>query len=527
MTTTAYRLLALGLTVAAASRPRDDAATATCLADPSATCDLKTPCAAGSFTRACLDSWVPFRTAHDRVTCCLDCCLQFFVKKYGLDANAARASQVVPELASAKASPKNSLLVAHNHEGTLPYASRRLTKRQNAWLGKHTKALGPELSLRCRGPACAADDRHETVSRLWSERRTGTPASQESGKGLEPGPVGAFAPGWVEMHFGDGCGAHSPQSPFGAYREVTLAALWRAARLGTMDKAHLSLVTSTDCDLPRADVSKRRQRGFVDERSLLEAPGVAAWFATNPNDHLLGAHPKLKAVPLGVQHRAKWSSLLNGREARNRSNLLACCCLSSHPVPSQSEAPGAPKPHSSFKTLDDALRKEFEDQSKMLSVEGLSFKYAREGWVGSVYGRIRRYAVVEALRKNGFGTCSHRGPPGTSRRPDQTTPLDAFASYLMESDFAVSPQGIGRACHREWEALSAGAIPLVDWDASPAMAELYAGLPVVRVKDWREVSPAFLKEELRRVLGAGRSVDMKKLYMPYWVARFTDHVESS
>ena len=167
MTTTPFRLLALCLSTVAASRPRDDAATATCLADPSATCDLTTPCAAGSFTRNCLDSWVPFRTAHDRVTCCLDCCLQFFVKKYGLDANAARAQRVVPELASQKAS-KYSLLVAHNHEGTLPYASRRLTKRQNAWLGKHTKALGPELSLRCRGPACAADDRHDTVSRLWS-----------------------------------------------------------------------------------------------------------------------------------------------------------------------------------------------------------------------------------------------------------------------------------------------------------------------------------------------------------------------
>ena len=170
-----------------------------------------------------------------------------------------------------------------------------------------------------RARVCAADDRHDTVSRLWSERRTGTPASPESGKGLEPGPVGDFAPGWVEMHFGDGCGAHSPQSPFGAYREITLAALWRAARLGTMDKARLALVTSTDCDLPRADVTKRRHRGFVDERSLLEAPGVAAWFATNPNDHLLGAHPKLKAVPLGVQHRGKWSSLFDGREARNRT----------------------------------------------------------------------------------------------------------------------------------------------------------------------------------------------------------------
>ena len=61
-------------------------------------------------------------------------------------------------------------------------------------------------------------------------------------------------------------------------------------RLGTMDKARLALVTSTDCDL-RAPTFQRRHRGFVDERSLLEAPGVAAWFATNPNDHLLGHIP--------------------------------------------------------------------------------------------------------------------------------------------------------------------------------------------------------------------------------------------
>ena len=104
------------------------------------------------------------------------------------------------------------------------------------------------------------------------------------------------------MHFEAGCGAHSPQSPFGAYREITLAALWRAARLGTMDKARLALVTSTD-STSRAPTLPRDATAVLLMNGLLEAPGVAAWFATNPNDHLLGAHPKLKAVPLGVQHR--------------------------------------------------------------------------------------------------------------------------------------------------------------------------------------------------------------------------------
>ena len=87
----------------------------------------------------------------------------------------------------------------------------------------------------------------------------------------------------------------------------------------------------------------------------------------------------------------------------------------------------------------------------------------------------------------------------------------------------VSPQGKGRACHREWEALSAGAIPLVDWDASRAMAELYEDMPVLRVRDWRAVTPAFLARELRRIV-ADPAIDLRKLYVPYWVARFTEHL---
>ena len=263
------------------------------------------------------------------------------------------------------------------------------------------------MSLRCRGPACAADDRHDTVSRLWSERRTGTPASQESGKGLEPGPVGDFAPGWVEMHFGDGCGAHSPQSPFGAYREVTLAALWRAARLGTMDKARLALVTSTDATCGRSQETPPR---FVDELSLLEAPGVAAWFATNPNDHLLGRTPSSRPCP---QESSTGQVVLSVKWSRSREpHEFVACCLSSRPVPSSIQR-CAPKPHASYKTLDDPL-KEFEDQSKMLSAEGYrSSTRARAGSVlcmdhTTLRRRQRHERLWEVLAPRAAGTSETR-----------------------------------------------------------------------------------------------------------------------
>ena len=72
------------------------------------------------------------------------------------------------------------------------------------------------------------------------------------------------------------------------------------------------------------------------------------------------------------------------------------------------------------------------------------------------------------LRTNGFGKCSHRGPPGTSRSPTRRR-RSIFASHLLESDFAVSPQGRAGLPPRVGGAVC-GAIPLGDWDASPAMA---------------------------------------------------------
>jgi hypothetical protein len=68
-------------------------------------------------------------------------------------------------------------------------------------------------------------------------------------------------------------------------------------------------------------------------------------------------------------------------------------------------------------------------------------------------------------------------------------------------------------------------VPIVDYDASPAMAKLYEGLPVVRVSDWRTVTPAFLESEWRRIQQRHHrgDLDLKKLYLPHWLFRLTEH----
>lgn len=312
-----------------ASWPCDDASTAACLEGGDAcgaTC--ATP---PSFTRRCLDSFVPFRTPYARVACCLRPCFAHHVKAYGLDANWRRFR------ATEGAAPGGmlDLLVAHDGESTLPFAPRRLSKVRNAWLNDRDpklrqaqSSLGPELRLDCRGDGCRAADRRDTEQRLWSVDRTGTPATKTGAPVLAAGDVGDLG-GWVEAHFPDGCGSHSRSQPFAAYREITLASLFHAAA----GDAELTLVTSTDCDLPHAPQKPLARDGFKGERSLLETAALRAWYTTNPSDHGGAAHAKLRAVPIGVANRAALLGSLDGREGLDRrARGLACCASPPRPL---------------------------------------------------------------------------------------------------------------------------------------------------------------------------------------------------
>jgi len=56
---------------------------------------------------------------------------------------------------------------------------------------------------------------------------------------------------------------------------------------------------------------------------------------------------------------------------------------------------------------------------------------------------------------------------------------------MKEYAFVLSPFGNGMDCHRTWEALLCGCIPIV---RSCVFDELFAGLPVLIVKNWSDIS---------------------------------------
>lgn len=95
-----------------------------------------------------------------------------------------------------------------------------------------------------------------------------------------------------------------------------------------------------------------------------------------------------------------------------------------------------------------------------------------------------------------------------------------FHDYLVDlrrSKFVLSPRGNGLDCHRTWEALIMGAIPIVE---TSNIDFLFEGLPVIIVKNWEEVTEEFLKQ--KEIEFAEKKFNMKKIYLDYWLKEIHD-----
>ncbi len=101
--------------------------------------------------------------------------------------------------------------------------------------------------------------------------------------------------------------------------------------------------------------------------------------------------------------------------------------------------------------------------------------------------------------------------------PARIDTYDTWAAQVAYH-FVVSPHGGGYDCHRTWEALALGLIPIVK--TSP-IDRLFEGLPVVIVQRWSDITPAFLEVQLEIVerRRAAGEYDMRRLTLDYWMER--------
>lgn len=80
--------------------------------------------------------------------------------------------------------------------------------------------------------------------------------------------------------------------------------------------------------------------------------------------------------------------------------------------------------------------------------------------------------------------------------------------------FTISPRGRGMDCHRTWEAILLGSVPLIP---DLPINALFQTLPVVVVRDWASVTPAFLAAERERILD--EDFDFAPVLLETWKRR--------
>lgn len=85
-------------------------------------------------------------------------------------------------------------------------------------------------------------------------------------------------------------------------------------------------------------------------------------------------------------------------------------------------------------------------------------------------------------------------------------------NLMTKYAFVLSPFGNGMDCHRTWEALCLGCIPIV---CAPNFTKLFENLPVLNVNDWKEVTEELLMATIIKFKHLTFNLD--KLLLSNWV----------
>jgi hypothetical protein len=204
--------------------------------------------------------------------------------------------------------------------------------------------------------------------------------------------------------------------------------------------------------------------------SFIENPMIAHWFCQN----LMISHPKLTHLPIGLDYH----TISKVGEV--------------HPW-------GAGKlPVDQEKDLEEAIQQAPPMNERHLHCYS-NFHHATFA-IGS---RGDRKEVVEKVPKE----IVFYDPVFTSR--------DIAWNHQSFFSFVLSPRGGGYDCHRTWEALLLGCIPIVK---RSGLDPLFQGLPVLIVKEWSDLTRDRLVEFL--IQHSVTQYQKEKLLLSYWTQQF-------
>lgn len=89
---------------------------------------------------------------------------------------------------------------------------------------------------------------------------------------------------------------------------------------------------------------------------------------------------------------------------------------------------------------------------------------------------------------------------------------------MIKYAFVASPHGNGLDCHRTWEALALGCIPIVK---SSPIDPLYDELPVLIVKEWNNINEELLINTINSF--KSKKFNMVKMTLEYWINKIKEY----
>jgi hypothetical protein len=196
-------------------------------------------------------------------------------------------------------------------------------------------------------------------------------------------------------------------------------------------------------------------------QKILSSPNLLKWFAQN----LDTKHSKLERIPIGMDYHTM----------HNKPDFWG---------------PGLQSP------------KEQEEDMLRISYEAPEFNkrsfMAYCNWHNST-NRGDRQECLEKIQKE---LCFF-----------EKTQIPRIQSWENQAKhmFVISPEGIGMDCHRTWEALLLGCIPVIKKSNSD---EIFKDLPVWIVSDWSEFNSENILMKINQFRDKSRISN--KLFLSYW-----------
>lgn len=226
-------------------------------------------------------------------------------------------------------------------------------------------------------------------------------------------------------------------------------------------KKQFILVTG-DCDESCPNELFRSQEEFI---RFIESDKIIHWYSQN----CIGMHSKLTQIPIGMDYHTmsvrdhEWGPKTDPLE---QERLLLTIKLSAKPL-----AQRIVKAYANFHFL-----------------MNTKYAYDRKDAINKIPQSSVFYEPTKVKRLNTWKTQS-------------------------EYAFVISPHGNGLDCHRTWEAIALGTIPILK--TSP-LNKMFEGLPVWIVHDWNQVTESGMLEKIKEYQG---KTTLEKMQLNYWLKK--------